>query len=255
MRKEEFFDRLEYLLQDMTDKDKKEAMQYYRDYVEEAGPEKEEEVIAEFGSPERVAAIIRADIMGNLEDGGSFTETGYEDERFRDPGYQVARRYDLPEEQETETAGNQKGNRRRETGRYCRGKDEKQITQPLRWLLIGILVVIASPFLLGAGGTILGILVGFLSLLFGGIVTVLLLTAAAFIAGVVLAAFGAVFMMGSPLEGLLLLGLSLISLGCGVLGLVVTVALIGMLLPFLWRCLMKAADSLMGRRKEGKRHE
>ena len=36
MRKEEFFKRLEYLLQDMPEQDKEEALQYYRDYLEEA---------------------------------------------------------------------------------------------------------------------------------------------------------------------------------------------------------------------------
>ncbi len=55
-----------------------------------------------------MAAIIRADLAGNLNDGGSFTDRGYEDERFRDPGYQVAKRLDLPEEREN-TAGSGSG--------------------------------------------------------------------------------------------------------------------------------------------------
>ena len=38
----------------------------------------------------------------------SFTDRGYEDERFRDPGYQVAKRLDLPEEREN-TAGSGSG--------------------------------------------------------------------------------------------------------------------------------------------------
>lgn len=108
MRKKEFIDQLEYLLQDIPDQEREEAIDYYRDYLEEAGPENEEKALEEFGSPERVAAIIRAEIAGNLEDGGSFTENGYEDERFRDPNYQVIRRMDLPdqpEEKEKEADG------------------------------------------------------------------------------------------------------------------------------------------------------
>ena len=96
MRKEEFFDKLEYLLQDIPDQDREDALDYYRDYLAEAGSGNEEAAIEDFGSPERVAAIIRADLAGNLNDGGSFTDRGYEDERFRDPGYQVAKRLDLP---------------------------------------------------------------------------------------------------------------------------------------------------------------
>ena len=76
MKKETFLKELEYLLQDIPDEDKEEALSYYRDYLEEAGSENEDKVMEEFGSPERVAAIIRADITGNLKDGGSFTEKG-----------------------------------------------------------------------------------------------------------------------------------------------------------------------------------
>ena len=97
MNREEFMKELEYLLSDIPDEDKAEAIGYYRDYLEEAGDENEEAAIKEFGSPERIAAIIRSDLSGHLEDGGEFTEKGYQDERFRDPNYQVAKRYDLPD--------------------------------------------------------------------------------------------------------------------------------------------------------------
>ena len=98
MRKEEFLRQLEYLLQDIPEMDREEAINYYQDYLDEAGPENEEYVLREFGSPERIASIIRSDHNGNLEDGGSFTERGYEDERFREPNYQLAKRMELPEE-------------------------------------------------------------------------------------------------------------------------------------------------------------
>ena len=98
MTRDEFMKELAYLLQDIQDEDKDDAVQYYTDYFEEAGPDKEAEVIQELGSPERIAAMIRADIAGHLEEGGEFTEQGYQDERFRDPGYAMAKRLDLPEE-------------------------------------------------------------------------------------------------------------------------------------------------------------
>ena len=94
MRKDVFIKELEYLLQDIPDEDKADAIAYYQDYLEEAGPENEEKVIQDFGSPERIAAIIRADISGNLKDGGEFTEKGYEDERFREPNFQLVKRQD-----------------------------------------------------------------------------------------------------------------------------------------------------------------
>lgn len=104
MTRDVFMKELEYLLQDIPDEDKADAIAYYRDYLEEAGPENEEKVIRDFGSPERIAAIIRADIYGNLEDGGEFTEKGYDDERFRQPNFQLVKREELPEDREREEA-------------------------------------------------------------------------------------------------------------------------------------------------------
>lgn len=98
MRRDAFIKELEYLLQDIPDEDKADAIAYYQDYLEEAGPENEEKVIRDFGSPERIAAIIRADICGSLENGGEFTEKGYEDERFREPNFQLVRRPEVMEE-------------------------------------------------------------------------------------------------------------------------------------------------------------
>lgn len=97
MRKDEFMRELEYLLQDIPDADRADAIAYYQDYLDEAGPEHEEETVRDFGSPERIAAIIRADLNGNLEEGGEFTDHGYEDERFREPNFQLVKRLDLPE--------------------------------------------------------------------------------------------------------------------------------------------------------------
>ena len=46
MRRAEFMKELEYLLQDIPDEEKEEALAYYRDYLEEAGDENEEQVNA-----------------------------------------------------------------------------------------------------------------------------------------------------------------------------------------------------------------
>lgn len=108
MRRDEFMRELEYLLQDIPDEEKGDAVAYYQDYLDEAGPENEEEVLQSFGSPERIAAIIRADLNGNLEEGGEFTDHGYEDQRFREPNFQLVKRLDLPEQADgrEQTAGN-----------------------------------------------------------------------------------------------------------------------------------------------------
>ena len=82
MDRKDFMKELEYLLQDISEEEKADALSYYADYLEEAGTDNEEQVLREFGSPERIAAMIRADLADNLKEGGSFTERGFEDERF-----------------------------------------------------------------------------------------------------------------------------------------------------------------------------
>lgn len=105
MNRSEFMKELEYLLQDIPQEDKEDALAYYQDYLEEAGEAHEAEALREFGSPERVAAMIRAELDGSLNEGGEFTETGYQDARFRDPGYQVAERLNLPDVVEEDGTG------------------------------------------------------------------------------------------------------------------------------------------------------
>lgn len=104
MNKEEFMTRLKELLADLPDdENKQDALNYYQDYLEEAG-ENTAAVLKEFGSPERIASMIRCDLNGELNEGGDFTDHGIEDTRFKEPGYDVAKRLDLPEVMEEEPA-------------------------------------------------------------------------------------------------------------------------------------------------------
>ena len=61
MNREEFMRQLERLLWEIPVNDREDAIAYYQDYFDEAGAENEEKVIKELGSPERVAAVIKAD--------------------------------------------------------------------------------------------------------------------------------------------------------------------------------------------------
>ena len=83
-----YMERLAWLLGDLPEEERNEALRYYEDYFEEAGPEREEEVISELGSPEQVACVIR---MNQKEPGdfGEYTEQGYRDTRFEERRNQV----------------------------------------------------------------------------------------------------------------------------------------------------------------------
>jgi uncharacterized membrane protein len=57
----EFMAELERQLARVADHEREEAIAYYNEYFDEAGPENEARVIEELGSPVRVAAQIKAD--------------------------------------------------------------------------------------------------------------------------------------------------------------------------------------------------
>lgn len=59
MNKESFLKRLDELLQDIDAIEREEALNYYRDYFEDAGVEHEQEIIHELESPEKVAQTIK----------------------------------------------------------------------------------------------------------------------------------------------------------------------------------------------------
>lgn len=58
MTKYEFLGDLSRLLSQLSDEERDEAIKFYEDYFDEAGKEKEAEVIEELGSPQEVARKI-----------------------------------------------------------------------------------------------------------------------------------------------------------------------------------------------------
>lgn len=64
MNKEEFLRQLELLLNDIPQEEREEALQFYAEYFSDAGPFEEQAVLDELGSPERVAASIKAALPG-----------------------------------------------------------------------------------------------------------------------------------------------------------------------------------------------
>lgn len=242
MSMEEFMERLEYLLSDIPEEEKADAIEYYRNYLEEAGPESEKEVISNFGSPERIAAIIRTEISGNLKDGGEFTEKGYEDERFKDPNYQVAKRYDLPEASENmEDRGKAESGNKKEEPREA-GRRARLIV----WIL---LLVAASPMLLGIGGGLLGLVGGLFGVLIAVVVVVGALTLAFLAAGIALIVAGFVSTVIHPLGGLLVLGAGVLILGIGFLGLALSGLFYGRFIPFLFESCVNLIQNLFRKRR------
>lgn len=237
MNRDTFMRELEYLLQDIPDEEKADALDYYRDYLEEAGEENEEAVIKEFGSPERIAAIIRSDITGDLKEGGEFTENGYQDERFKDPNFQISERYELPEVQE-QPAGEQ----------WERRKEVPRTNRLLKIILWAVLICVAVPAVLGIGGGILGAVSSCAAAALALVILVGLMTLLLFIGTVICGVAGIVLLFSSPVSGLLFLGVAILLTGLTLLSLVVSILFYGKFLPFLLRTVVDFLNRLFHRR-------
>lgn len=82
MDKREYLNRLQMQLADLTDEERREALEYYEEYFADAGEENEDDVIRSLGEPEQVAEQIKAGL--HKEEEGMFTENGYREKLEND---------------------------------------------------------------------------------------------------------------------------------------------------------------------------
>lgn len=248
MSREEFMKELAYLLQDIPNEEKADAMQYYNDYFEEAGPENEDNVLRELGSPERVASIIRADLNGSLEQGGEFTDKGYQDERFKDPNYQVIKRYDLPEEVPLHRQ-NKEYNQEYDGRRSWNTEDgERPKPWTNKWLKLALWIGIIC--MLFPVGSFLGEILGAVAALLVG---VFVATITGFIVAVALIAAGCILGITHMASGLFIAGGGVLALGISLLLMPLCGLFYGKFIPFLFKILVGFFKSLFRSRKDGSR--
>lgn len=68
MNRKEFLKQLEELLSDIPEAERRDAMNYYQNYFDDAGVEQEQTILEELGSPEKVAESIKRDLFGENYD-------------------------------------------------------------------------------------------------------------------------------------------------------------------------------------------
>ena len=206
MGKEEFLKRLTYLLRDIPEEEMQDAGSYYRSYLEEAGPEREEEVLAGFGTPEQVAEAIRANLAG---------EAGSEWKR-------------APENRDARGGGAD-----RSGGEPLR--EEKKARPFWQYLLMGLALIVFGPLVLSVIVGVAGSLFGGLALLAGFFLLLAVLTAAMLLGGISLTVLGAFFVFPGFWPGILLSGLGLLAFGGGCILLCCSWLFYGCFLPWLGR--------------------
>lgn len=224
MNRIEFMTELAAFLQDVPVEERKEAMQYYNDYFDDAG-EEEKDVVKELGSPAKVAENIKKDlgIQTEISSGGAqntgANHTGAQDARAQDNGTQNVG---------TQNVGTQ-----------------EQSNHIWKIVLIVLVVIFGLPLLLGIGGGVLGLLAGIIATVFSVILTAVLVV----ITGVLAIVAGVTFLITEPAVGLALIGGGLIAGVCGVIASVLLVKLCMIAFPAAGRWIAKMWNKVKNRKK------
>ncbi len=205
--------RLEVLLSDLPQGEREEALQFYRDYFEDAGTENEQTAMESLGSPEQVAGSIHAELQGE--------HSGY---GFAAKPFQMMK-HGSPVTNEPKEDGSAGSADRRQQQTASRRRSAGEITL---WIVLGILALpIAVPLVIALISLVFGLfgaLVGIVAaLMIGGLVAV--------IAGIVLALVAVVQIFVSPATGIFLMGGGLICAGIGILVIIPMIWAAGRLLP------------------------
>ena len=196
MTRTEFMKQLQDLLSDISKNEREEALQYYNDYFDDAGPGEEARILTELGSPEQVARKIKA---GLSDDASEFSEQGYRDTRFDGNGAAPAASSFMDSESAGKTAP----------------KKERNL-----WKLLAIVL---GPFVIPVG-------FGLLAVLFCVLLAALLTVAAVLVSGIVIFVAG-IFVIGVGLIQLFtapVLGIATAGAGCllTALGILLSLALL-----------------------------
>ena len=233
MNREEFLKQLESLLLDLTYEEREEAMDYYRNYFEDAGEENEANVIAELESPQKVAQSIK-ESLDTSDNSTVELPPVVEGEVVEDASY-------------THTNTDEKMNWWEEI------KDKfNKMDNTAKWILLALGILFLVPVLsaaigavLGFLGTIIGVVFGIFGVAIGGI-----------FGGVTTAIGGIVTMCTGALgSGFLVFGIGMILIAVGI-GCVIVLCMIGMyLIPWLIGWIKRAFQYFLPMKNGGDNHE
>ncbi len=206
MKRMDFMKQLESLLQNISPAEREEALQYYNEYFNDAGEENEQAVIEALGNPAKVAENIKRDLNG-------------------DPGCQKPQNRALIQYQQPFTSAQEPP------------KKESIPTWAVVLIVLGVILLSPAAFGLafGALGTLIGLILTWFGLILGFGITAVVL----FVVLVILLVTGVMCLWTDPLVGIALLGGGLVCGGVGILFLMLTVAMAGIVTPAVFRGLCR----------------
>ena len=222
MNRMEFMRQLESLLQNIPATEREEALQYYNEYFNDAGPENEQNVVEALGNPAKVAENIKKDIFGN----------GYGENNYQkvNADNRAVITYPVTEDGNGEPHNRQNG--AAQTAQAQTGSSQKKEGMSTGMIvLIVLLCVLASPVILGVAGTGIGLVAGLIATWFGLIIGFGVTAAALILVLLALVVMGIISLFTHPFVGMGLIGAGLICGGVGLLFLMLTVAMAGIVTP------------------------
>ena len=240
MDRAEFLNRLEAQLLDVPQAEREEALQYYEDYLNDAGDAGDFDILQELGTPEEVADSIRNGLRQDSSDAGE--RSGQADENWQDSsrtgqlgdsGYFSENGYVDREPQKEELQRDDSSAARRR--------------QPSVWLWI-LLIVFVAPVVLPI---VFGLLVAAISVLFALFITgIALLVCGIVCTGVGIWALIQAFtqIAAWPAAAMIGIGISLAAIGIGVLVTMLMGWLIGKVVPAGVRALCNCLHRIVTRK-------
>lgn len=255
MNKTEFLRQLEAGLARATPDERVAAMQYYTEYLDEAGPEREAEVLEELGDPARIVA----EILGSPAEGGESWTPPPQRPRHgqplnaapappsQNPFDQNAPKAPTPPPLGGEPAADWNSSLPAQTGGY-----NQQNTLVLKIILLVLAVIFLMPLFGGLLGVVFGVLAAALVLFLCPIILGVSLVASA----VLVIIIGALITGVTAGSGLIYIGTGIVTLGLGLLSFYGGVVLLGRVLPRLvrlaWGGVRTLWDKISGWFKKGK---
>src|SRR5699024_1314080 len=149
-------------LSGIPEEERQAAIQYYADYLADAGEENETEAIRELGSPEKVAESIKADYFGTEFDESRFDHKDYMEKYGQRSGQGAGSGSGAGGRTGADGYNNGQGNgygNGQENGRGngAPQKDAPWTSRGLKIFLIVLIAIVVWPVTLGVAGIVLGV--------------------------------------------------------------------------------------------------
>lgn len=236
MNRIDFMNRLSALLSDIPEEERKEAVEYYNDYLNDAGVENEEEVLEALGTPEELAMSIREGLNMDAAETGEFSERGYQtsqkggffgenhnglERRGKETGGKEADGKENGwKDDDRENFAGRSGNGRAAAEnalhrRYHSGK-KKGMSGGMIALLV-ILGILAAPVVIPLAFAVFGVLLSLVVVAVVLAVTFLFVGVVCIAAGIIAFFQGAAGLFSFPAGAVFGMGISLLTIGIGIL--------------------------------------